>query len=59
MERSYKAPGGLITVTHIVQKDKIQDISISGDFTFYPKDRLRDIEEALIGVRWDISSIGE
>jgi len=58
-ERSYKAPGGLITVTHIVQGDIISDISISGDFTFYPKDRLSDIEETLVGVRRDISDIEE
>lgn len=56
-ERSYKAPGGLITVTHVVQGDAIEDISISGDFTFYPKARLRDIESALIGAPRDISGV--
>ena len=56
-ERSYKAPGGLITVTYIVRRDTIQDISISGDFTLYPKDHLSDIEDALLGVRRDVSSI--
>lgn len=56
-ERSYKAPGGLITVTHVIQGNTIENISISGDFTFYPKNRLRDIEDALVGVRRDISDI--
>jgi len=58
-ERSYKAPGGLITVTHVIQGNIIENISISGDFTLYPKDRLRDIEDALVGVRHDISGIEE
>ncbi len=56
-ERSHKACGGLITVTHVAQGDTIKDISISGDFTFYPKDRLKDIEDSLVGARRDISGI--
>ena len=56
-ERSHKAPGGLITVTHIVEGDTIKDISISGDFTFYPKDSLTHMEEALLGKRKDITCI--
>ncbi len=56
-ERSYKAPGGLITVTHVVEGDIIKDISISGDFTLYPKDRLKDIENSLVGANRDMSAI--
>jgi lipoate-protein ligase A len=58
-ERSYKAPGGLITVTHAVEGDIIKDISISGDFTLYPKERLRDIEGSLVGAVRDVSGIEE
>jgi lipoate-protein ligase A len=56
-EGSYKAPGGLITVTYVVRENTIKDISISGDFTFYPKDRLRDVEDSLIGAVRDVPGI--
>jgi lipoate-protein ligase A len=58
-EQSYKAPGGLITVTCAVEGGIIRDISITGDFTLYPKERLRDIEDSLIGVRRHVSDIEE
>lgn len=50
-QKAYKAPGGLIRVIAEVQEGVIADISLSGDFFFYPAERLADLERALVGVR--------
>ena len=52
-QRAYKAPGGLIRATTEVQDDVIVTISLSGDFFFYPAQRLAALEAALAGVRID------
>lgn len=49
--KMYKAPGGLIRATVEVQEGVIGSISLSGDFFFYPAERLADLEAALVGVR--------
>jgi lipoate-protein ligase A len=49
--KAYKAPGGLIRAVAEVREGVIADISLSGDFFFYPADRLADLERALVGVR--------
>lgn len=43
----YKAKGGLIRTAQEVEMEKIKDIGISGDFTFYPKKDLSNMENAL------------
>ncbi len=51
VQRVYKAPGGLIRATAEVEKGTIVSLSLSGDFFFYPAERLDDLERALVGVR--------
>lgn len=51
MQRAYKAPGGLIRATAEVQEGVITSLSLSGDFFFYPAEKLEDLETALVGVR--------
>jgi len=43
----HKAKGGLIRTAEEISEGKIGDITISGDFTFYPKERLTGLEESL------------
>jgi lipoate-protein ligase A len=50
-QKAYKAPGGLIRAVLEVREGTIADISLSGDFFFYPAERLADLERALLGVR--------
>ncbi|MGE5584156.1 MAG: lipoate--protein ligase [Bacillota bacterium] len=57
LEQNYKAPGGLITVTCAVSNGAIRDISLSGDFTFYPREMLGSLEEALAGVRREAAEV--
>jgi lipoate-protein ligase A len=59
LERNYKAPGGLITVTCAVSNGTIRDISVSGDFTFYPREMLGSLEQALVGVRHEAFEVEE
>ncbi|MCS7287288.1 MAG: lipoate--protein ligase [Anaerolineae bacterium] len=50
-QKVYKAPGGLIRATVEVHEGVIAEASISGDFFFYPADKLTELEKALVGVR--------
>lgn len=43
----YKARGGLIRTVQEVEKMRLKDIGISGDFTFYPKKELSELEVVL------------
>ena len=43
----HKAKGGLIRTAEEISEGKIEDINISGDFTFYPKERLAGLEASL------------
>jgi lipoate-protein ligase A len=43
----HKARGGLIRTAEEVSESRIEDITISGDFTFYPKEGLAGLEESL------------
>lgn len=49
-EGMFKAPGGLIRVTLKVIDGRIEDILISGDFEFFPKEKLAELESALVGL---------
>jgi lipoate-protein ligase A len=50
VQKAYKAPGGLIRATAEIREGVIAHISLSGDFFFYPAERLEDLEAALVGV---------
>jgi lipoate-protein ligase A len=49
-QKMYKAPGGLIRATTEVQDGVIAAVSISGDFFFFPEEKLVDLEAALVGI---------
>jgi lipoate-protein ligase A len=44
---TYKSRGGLIRTAQEIKKEVIEDISISGDFQFYPKSELTGLESNL------------
>jgi lipoate-protein ligase A len=48
--KMHKAPGGLIRAVTQVEEDVIAHVELSGDFFFYPAERLADLEAALVGV---------
>jgi len=47
-ESALKFPGGLLRTTLRVHKNKIDDITISGDFTVFPSDSITKIENELL-----------
>ena len=49
MQRVHKAPGGLMRATVEVHQGQIEAVSLSGDFFFYPADRLAELEQVLLG----------
>ncbi len=49
-QRMYKAPGGLIRATVETREGYIAAVALSGDFFFYPADKLEALEAALAGV---------
>lgn len=49
LQRAYKARGGLIRALLVEREGRIADVELSGDFFFYPADRLADLERALAG----------
>jgi lipoate-protein ligase A len=55
----HKAPGGLIRTVQEVQEERIRDITISGDFTFYPKEGLDGLERHLIAAHRESREILE
>jgi lipoate-protein ligase A len=50
LQRMHKAPGGLIRATFGVKDGRITSVSFSGDFFFYPAEKLESLEVALSGV---------
>jgi lipoate-protein ligase A len=57
IQKMLKTPGGLIRVTAINRNGRLKDVHFSGDFFFYPSDRLIDLEEALQGASADTNAI--
>ena len=49
-QKVHKAPGGLIRATTEVQDGVLVSASLSGDFFFFPPEKLGDLEAALVGV---------
>lgn len=50
VEAAFKAPGGLIRVTVRLREGRIDDLSISGDFTLLPTFALGSLEQAVRGL---------
>jgi len=50
VEAAHKAPGGLIRVTARLREKRIEELSISGDFTLLPMTALRELEQATCGL---------
>jgi lipoate-protein ligase A len=48
-EAAYKAPGGLIRVAALLHEGRIDDVSLSGDFTLLPGSALGVLEQSLRG----------
>ena len=57
IEVAYKAAGGLIRVTARVREQRIDDLTLSGDFTMLPKFALGALELALRGAALDADAI--
>jgi lipoate-protein ligase A len=53
VHKVHKAPGGLIRGISEIKDGHIVSISISGDFFFYPAEKLAALEEVLAGVKLD------
>jgi len=51
VQRVHKTPGGLVRVTLEVKDDVIEAASITGDFFFYPEQKLAELEDVLQGKR--------
>lgn len=49
-EATYKAPGGLVRATARLREDRIDDITISGDFTVIPAQAVSVLEQRLRGM---------
>jgi lipoate-protein ligase A len=49
IHRMYKAPGGLIKATFEQHGDRLENVSLSGDFFSYPEDSISDLEKSLHG----------
>jgi lipoate-protein ligase A len=43
----HKARGGLIRTAEEILENRLEEITISGDFTFFPKDELKGLEDVL------------
>jgi lipoate-protein ligase A len=55
----HKAKGGLIRTAEEISEGEIEDVTISGDFTFYPKESLTGLEGSLEKVPLDEDEITE
>jgi lipoate-protein ligase A len=53
VHKVHKAPGGLIRGISEIEDERIVSTSISGDFFFYPAEKLAALEEALAAVKLD------
>lgn len=50
IQKMFKSPGGLIRATAVNQEGKLQDVHLSGDFFFFPAEKLLELERTLDGV---------
>lgn len=57
VEAAYKAPGGLIRTTARLREGRIDDVTLSGDFTLLPSFAVGALEQALRGVALDTAAV--
>ncbi len=57
VEAAYKSSGGLIRATARLREGRIDDLTLSGDFTLLPAFAVGALEQALRGVALDAASI--
>jgi lipoate-protein ligase A len=57
IQKMLKTPGGLIRVTAVNHEGKLNEVHISGDFFFFPADKLMDLEMTLQEVPTDALAI--
>ncbi|MHC1740568.1 MAG: biotin/lipoate A/B protein ligase family protein [Anaerolineaceae bacterium] len=57
IQKMLKTPGGLIRVTAVNHEGKLNEVHISGDFFFFPADKLMDLEMTLQEVPADVLAI--
>ena len=57
VEAAYKSSGGLIRTTARLREGRIDDLTLSGDFTLLPSFAVGALEQALRGVALDSASI--
>jgi lipoate-protein ligase A len=50
-QRVHKAPGGLVRATVETRQGQFVAVALSGDFFFFPADKLADLEQHLVGAR--------
>jgi lipoate-protein ligase A len=50
VQTMHKAPGGLIRAIAEIREGVIAGVHLSGDFFFYPEEKLAELETALVGV---------
>lgn len=53
IQKMVKTPGGLIRVTAVNDQGALKDVHISGDFFFFPANRIMDLEKVLNGLPAD------
>jgi lipoate-protein ligase A len=59
IQKMLKTPGGLIRVTAVNQEGILKDVHISGDFFFFPADRLIDLEKSLEDCPFEMAAINQ
>lgn len=47
----FKSPLGLIRAEVVLKEEEIEKINFTGDFFIYPEERLREMEDALVGLK--------
>jgi lipoate-protein ligase A len=52
VEGTYKAPGGLIRVSARLREDRVDDVSITGDFTMFPAGAVAALEAGAAGLAY-------
>lgn len=50
MQKVSKLPGGLVRITAVNRDGVLQDVHISGDFFFFPAQKLQDLEGSMNGL---------
>jgi lipoate-protein ligase A len=57
IQKVLKLPGGLVRITAVNHEGVLRDVHISGDFFFFPAEKLLDLEQALEGLPLDTEKL--